>query len=140
MPFLSGGHFLTCSHCKLRPNTKGPAVPCKAKVQALHHRCGARFPSWILRVRVSHTALEWCGARWSAGIRTRGVPFSFMPLLRLKHCHPCDVPNGIPFGRSPLLPVGTVNSVQTLERCGAHFSTEMCSSRRDCMSRLCSSA
>jgi hypothetical protein len=31
-----------------------------------------------------------CSARCSAGICTRGVPLSFMPLLGVKRCHACD--------------------------------------------------
>jgi hypothetical protein len=42
------------------------------------------------------------------------MPLSFMQFRRVKRGHVC-VTNDISYGRSPLLPVGTVHSVQTLK-------------------------
>jgi hypothetical protein len=84
MAFLSGGHFLTGLHCKLRPNTEGVlfADPVVGLIEPFGadrwwwNMCGAGFYHGFCCVRVRAIELRLlCCARFSAGLHSR------MPLV-----------------------------------------------------------
>jgi hypothetical protein len=72
------------------------------------------YSSMVTNIKLNKVGAAVHGARFSAGICTRGAQLSCIPLLRLKPCHACDqFHSSRAFTPLPLF--GTVISFQTLK-------------------------
>jgi hypothetical protein len=137
MEFLSGGHFLTGSHYKLRPNTEGLLSTEEVVKEYLRFsvRTGNAWENSkycvLHTLRNEQETGRGKAVREAKSLRDMCLHFGTVHVFRQKftledaiefHAFaPLEalasvcVTSGIPLGSQLLLPVGTVNSVQTLK-------------------------